>query len=285
MSDSKIVLLTGVSGGLGRNLAEVLAKQGHTVIGSLRKKDQFKDFEDLVPGKTFPVMLDVTIDEQREKAVAQVLATHGRIDVLINNAGFGLIGAAEEFSEKEARQQFDTNFWGAVMMTRLVLPAMREQGHGQIIQISAIGGFTPVPGMTFYGASKIALEGFSDSLAAEVSPFNIKVMTVLPGPMRTNWAGNSLRTPEKELSAYDETVGKFKGFLNSIDGKQPWSAYKTAEAIVEAAFSEDMPFRFFVGDYALQHADEQLEKIKKDLERWRKLAQSTKIEEAETSKA
>ncbi len=280
MSNSKIILITGVSGGLGRNLAEVAAKLGHTVVGTLRKESQFEDFKNLVPGHTFPVKMDVTMEEERNKALEWILDQYGHLDVLINNAGFGLIGAAEEFSEEEARQQFETNFWGAALLTMAVLPHMREQGGGNIIQISAIGGFTPVPGMSFYGASKIAIEGLSDSLAAEVEPFNIKIMTVLPGPMRTNWAGASLKTPEKELEAYSETVGKFKGFLNSIDGKQPWSPYKTAEAIMEAAFSENAPFRFFVGDYALEHADEQMAKISKDLENFRELAQSTKIEEA-----
>ncbi|MEO1050734.1 MAG: oxidoreductase [Bacteroidota bacterium] len=276
---NKVVLITGVSGGLGRNLAEVAAKQGHTVIGTLRKEDQFADFENLVPGKTFPIKLDVTNATERENVIRSVIDNYGQIDVLINNAGFGLIGAAEEFSEEEARQQFETNFWGAALLTSTVLPHMRERGSGNIIQISAIGGFVPVPGMTYYGASKIALEGFSDSLAAEVAPFGIKVMAVLPGPMRTNWAGSSLKSPHKQLEAYNDTVGKFKGFLASIDGKQPWSPYKTAEAIMEAAFSENAPSRFFVGDYALENADKQITKISNDIENWRSLAESTKIEE------
>ena len=276
---NKVILITGVSGGLGRNLAEVAAKQGHTVVGTLRKQEQFADFTNLVPGKTFPISLDVTQPEQRDAALQSVIDQYGRIDVLINNAGYGLIGAAEEFNENEARQQFETNFWGAAMLTTAVLPHMRAQGSGHIIQISAIGGFVPVPGMTFYGASKLALEGFSDSLAAEVAPFGIKVMAVLPGPMRTNWAGSSLKSPEKQVAAYDETVGKFKGFLASIDGKQPWSPYKTAEAIVEAAFDENAPFRFFVGDYALENGDKQIDRITNDIEHWRELAQSTKIQE------
>ncbi|MEO1097923.1 MAG: oxidoreductase [Bacteroidota bacterium] len=280
---NKVILITGVSGGLGRNLAEVAAKQGHTVIGSLRKENQFADFENLVPGKTFPIKLDVTNESDRETAIQSVVDTYGQIDVLINNAGFGLIGAAEEFSEDEARQQFETNFWGAALLTSAVLPHMRERGNGNIIQISAIGGFVPVPGMAYYGASKIALEGFSDSLAAEVAPFGIKVMAVLPGPMRTNWAGSSLKSPKNQVAAYDDTVGKFKGFLASIDGKQPWSPYKTAEAIMEAAFDDNAPFRFFVGDYALENADKQLDKITNDLENWRSLAQSTKIDEEATA--
>ncbi len=278
MSTEKVILITGVSGGLGRDLAEVAAKQGHTVVGTLRKESQFSDFENLVPGKTFPIKLDVTNPQERNNVVGTVLERFGRIDVLINNAGFGLIGAAEEFNEEEARQQFETNFWGAALLTSAVLPHMRNQGGGNIIQISAIGGFVPVPGMTFYGASKIALEGFSDSLAAEVAPFNIKVMAVLPGPMRTNWAGSSLQSPVKELEAYNDTVGKFKGFLNSINGNQPWSSYKTAEAIMEAAFTENAPFRFFVGDYALENGDKQLHRITTDINNWRELAQSTKIE-------
>ncbi|MBV6647864.1 MAG: SDR family NAD(P)-dependent oxidoreductase [Cyclobacteriaceae bacterium] len=279
---NKVILITGVSGGLGRNLAEVAAKQGHTVIGSLRKEQQFADFEGLVPGKTFPIKLDVTSEQDRQNAIQSVIDTYGQMDVLINNAGFGLIGAAEEFSEEEARQQFETNFWGAALLTAAILPHMRERGTGNIIQISAIGGFVPVAGMAYYGASKIALEGLSDSLAAEVAPFGIKVMAVLPGPMRTNWAGSSLKSPKKQIAAYDDTVGKFKGFLASIDGKQPWSPYKTAEAILEAAFAENAPFRFFVGDYALENADKQLRKITDDLDNWRSLAQSTKIEEEAT---
>ncbi len=278
MSTKKVILITGVSGGLGRDLAEVAAKQGHTVVGSLRKESQFSNFENLVPGNTFPVKLDVTNAQERDNAVNTVVDRFGRIDGLINNAGYGLIGAAEEFSEEEARRQFETNFWGAALLTSAVLPHMRNQGSGNIIQISAIGGFVPVPGITYYGDSKIALEGFSDSLAAEVAPFGIKVMAVLPGPMRTNWAGSSLQSPAKEVEAYNDTVGKFKGFLNSINGNQPWSSYKTAEAIMEAAFAEKAPFRFFVGDYALENGDKQLDRLTTDIENWRTLAQSTKIE-------
>lgn len=143
-----------------------------------------------------------------------MISDYGQIDVLVNNAGFGLIGAGEEFSEEEARQQFETNFWGAFNTTLSILPQMRKQASGNIIQISAIGGFAAYPGMSVYGASKIALEGFSESLAAEVADFGIKIMSVLPGPMRTNWAGGSLKSPKKKCLNMQKVPVNLKDFLH-----------------------------------------------------------------------
>lgn len=278
-ANSKVWLITGVSSGLGREIAKVAAEHDDIVIGTLRKESQFQAFYDLVPGHTQPIQMDVTVSEQIDEVVEKVIRDYGRIDVLVNNAGFGLIGAAEELSDAEARAQFETNFWGAVNLTKAVLPHMRERQEGRIIQISAIGGFAPFPGMSVYGASKIALEGFSDSLAAEVAPFGIKVSSILPGPMRTEWAGSSLQTAKRSIAAYDSSVGKFKNFLASIDGKQPWSPYKTAGVIYEAALSEEIPSRLFIGDMAVEHADKKITQLQNDLSNWREQALSTKFDE------
>ena len=278
--NSKVWLVTGVSTGLGREIAKVAAENGNIVIGTLRNENKFADFYELVPGKTHPIKMDVTNGADIKAGISQVISEYGQIDVLVNNAGFGLIGAAEEFSEEEARQQFDTNFWGAFNTTIGVLPQMKLQKQGKIVQISAIGGFAPFPGMSVYGASKSAIEAFSASLALEVAGFGIGVMSVLPGPMRTNFAGGSLKSPLSELPEYEESVGGFKAFLASINGKQPWSPYKTAQVIYEATQSENSPTRLFVGDMSVQGAEKVIAGLSLDLNNWKKQALSTKFDDA-----
>jgi len=278
--DSKVWLVTGVSTGLGREIAKVAAENGNIVIGTLRKESEFSDFYDLVPGKTHPIKMDITKTSDIKTGISQVISEYGQIDVLVNNAGFGLIGAGEEFSEEEARQQFDTNFWGAFNATIGVLPQMKSQKQGKIIQISAIGGFAPFPGMSVYGASKSAIEAFSASLALEVAGFGISLMSVLPGPMRTNFAGGSLKSPSGSLPEYEESVGGFKAFLASINGKQPWSPYKTAQVIYEASQSENSPNRLFVGDMAVAGAEKAIAALSADLNNWREQALSTKFDDA-----
>lgn len=278
--NSKVWLITGVSSGLGREIAKVAAENGNIVIGTLRNDDQFSEFYDLVPGKTHPIKMDVTKTSDITAGINQIISEYGQIDVLVNNAGFGLIGAAEEFSEVEARQQFDTNFWGAFNTTISVLPQMKLQKQGKIIQITAIGGFAPFPGMSVYGASKSAVEAFSASLALEVEGFGIGVMSVLPGPMRTNFAGGSLKSPTKLLPEYEASVGGFKNFLASINGKQPWSAYKTAEVIYEASQSENAPTRLFIGDLAVESAGKVIATLSSDLSNWKEQALSTKFDDA-----
>ena len=281
--NSKVWLVTGVSTGLGREIAKVAAENGNIVIGTLRNKDQFADFYDLVPGKTHPIKMDVTNSSDIKIGISEIISEYGQIDVLVNNAGFGLIGAGEEFSEEEARQQFDTNFWGAFNTTIGVLPQMKLQKQGKIVQISAIGGFAPFPGMSVYGASKSAVEAFSASLALEVASFGIKVMSVLPGPMRTNFAGGSLKSPSNVLPEYDDSVGGFKAFLASINGKQPWSPYKTAQVIYEASQSENSPTRLFVGDLAVENAEKVIAGLTSDLNNWKRQALSTKFDDASLS--
>ena len=281
--NSKVWLVTGVSTGLGREIAKVAAENGNIVIGTLRNKDQFADFYDLVPGKTHPIKMDVTNSSDIRTGISEIISEYGQIDVLVNNAGFGLIGAGEEFSEEEARQQFDTNFWGAFNTTIGVLPQMKLQKQGKIVQISAIGGFAPFPGMSVYGASKSAVEAFSASLALEVASFGINVMSVLPGPMRTNFAGGSLKSPSNVLPEYEDSVGGFKAFLASINGKQPWSPYKTAQVIYEASQSENSPTRLFVGDLAVENAEKVIAGLTSDLNNWKRQALSTKFDDASLS--
>ena len=281
--NSKVWLVTGVSTGLGREIAKVAAENGNIVIGTLRNKDQFADFYDLVPGKTHPIKMDVTSSSDIKTGISEIISEYGQIDVLVNNAGFGLIGAGEEFSEEEARQQFDTNFWGAFNTTIGVLPQMKLQKQGKIVQISAIGGFAPFPGMSVYGASKSAVEAFSASLALEVASFGINVMSVLPGPMRTNFAGGSLKSPSNVLPEYEDSVGGFKAFLASINGKQPWSPYKTAQVIYEASESENSPTRLFVGDLAVENAEKVIAGLTSDLNNWKRQALSTKFDDASLS--
>ncbi len=183
-------LITGVSSGLGRALAEAVLSRGEIVIGTLRKREQMAEFEALAPGRANSKLLDVTDKSQVRDAVTQAIQSAGGIDVVVNNAGYGLSGAAEEVSDGEIRQQMETNFFGLVAVTQAALPFMRAQKRGHIVNISSVAGYKGILGMSIYSASKFAVEGFSEGLAAEAAHLGIRVTIVEPGAFRTRWASN-----------------------------------------------------------------------------------------------
>ncbi|WP_207427788.1 oxidoreductase [Pedobacter sp. SYSU D00535] len=271
----RIWFITGVSGGLGRALAQEVAAAGDIVIGSLRKEEQREAFEKLLPGKTFGVLLDVNDQSQISSVVEDAVARFGRIDVLVNNAGYGLFGAIEEVSMEEARQQMETNFFGPLALTQAVLPHMRNKKNGCIVQISSQAGFRSNPGMGLYNASKFALEGFSEALALETAELGIKVIIVEPGPFRTSWAGDSSKTAETKIDAYTSTAGALTETIKGYAGKQPNDPAKGARAIITAVNSENPPLRLPLGKEAIEAIRRKLKSVEENVNSWEDVAADT----------
>lgn len=265
---NKVWLITGVSTGLGRFLAEAAAQKGYTVVGTVRKQEQIASVDALVPGKTFGYLLDVNKHAQVEQVVEEVAGRFGRIDVLVNNAGYGLFGAVEEVSIEEAREQLETNVFGALAMTQAVLPLMRAHQSGHILQISSQAGIASTPGLGIYNASKYALEGFSEALSREVAPLGIRVTLVEPGPFRTEWAGASMKFSSHRIDAYVPTAGKIRTILSEVNGNQPGDPVKAALAMIQVTESETPPLRLALGKSAVEAIRRKINLLNQDLTAW-----------------
>lgn len=249
---SLVWLITGSSSGLGRSLAQAVLQKGHRLVATARNLQSLEPLASAFPETCKTVALDVTNPSQVQKAVDAAIRTFGRLDVLVNNAGVGLLGALEECSEEEVRRNFETNFFGPLAVIRTALPVLREQRAGHIINISAAAAISNYAGFSIYGASKCALEGASESLAAELKPLGIKVTLVQPGPFRTDFLSRSIQNASNSLPDYEKTSGKFAAYLKSIDGKQPGNPDKAAAAIVEMAETDSPPLRLVLGKYAVE---------------------------------
>src|ERR1700712_3927936 len=210
----KIWFITGSSRGLGRSLTEAVLANGDKVVATARNPKQLNDLVEKYPQLIYAIKLDVTQREQVYQAVSDAVAHFGRIDVLVNNAGFGITGAAEAFTDEQVRSQLETNLYAPIEVTRAVLPYMRQQRSGRILQISSIGGRVGNAGLTMYQAAKFGLGGFSEALAKEVAPLGILVTCVEPGGFRTDWAGASMSFAPK-LEGYEKTVGQRADFFAS----------------------------------------------------------------------
>lgn len=279
IDNSRIWLITGVSGGLGRALAREAALQGDIVFGTLRQPAQVEEFNNLVHGKTFGLELDVNDHPRIEVMVAHILDQFGKIDVLVNNAGYGLFGAIEEVSMEEARAQMETNFFGALAVTQAVLPGMRRRHSGHIVQISSMAGVRANMGMGLYNASKFALEGFSEALALETEPLNIKVTIVEPGPFRTEWAGASSARSKKIIEDYEGTSGQMIKTINSYSGTQPGDPVKGAQAIIKAVNSEKPPLRLALGNVALDAIRKKLASMEENYREWEAVTLDTSFDQ------
>ena len=275
---SKIWLITGVSSGLGRALAQQAALEGNIVFGTLRKASQIEEFNQLVPGKTFGLEMDVNNHHRIEIIISHILDQFGQIDVLVNNAGYGLFGAIEEVSMEEARMQMETNFFSALALTQAVLPVMRRQHSGHIVQISSMAGIRSNPGMGLYNASKFALEGFSEALALETEHLNIKVTLVEPGPFRTLWAGASSIRSKKVIEDYNQTSGEMIKLINDYTGTQPGDPVKGAKAILKAVNSKNPPLRLALGKIALEAIRKKLVSLEKNYKDWEEVSLDTSFD-------
>jgi NAD(P)-dependent dehydrogenase (short-subunit alcohol dehydrogenase family) len=256
--------ITGCSTGFGRELSVILLKRGYRVVVTARDKAKV---EDIVAGRDkngLALKLDVDKQDQIDAAVKAARDRFGRIDVLVNNAGYGYLAAIEEGDDADVRAMFDTNFFGLAAMTRAVLPIMRAQKSGAIVNISSIGGFIGFPGSGYYAATKFAVEGLSEALSKEVGPLGIKVIIVEPGPFRTDWAGRSLKTPKKPIEAYAETAIGRRSQIQSYSGNQPGDPVRASEAIITAVEQEHPPLRLPLGAFAYESMGTEIAALRKE---------------------
>lgn len=273
--EKRVWLITGISSGLGKALAQTVLVHGDFVIGTFRKQSQTDNFNKEYKDKALALTLDVTNIDLIKDAIEVIKSKFGKIDVLVNNAGYGLAGAIEETSDEEAREIFKTNFFGTLNITKMLLPLFRQQKNGHIIQISSHGGFKAFAGFGIYNASKFALEGFSEALALEVAPLGIKVTIVEPGPFRTNFAGNSFQEAAITLDDYKETAGAFRQRIKSVDGKQEGDPTKAAKAIVSIVGLENPPLRLPLGKVAVLSLTTKINSVTTDLNNYRDIAESS----------
>jgi len=272
--ERKIWFITGISSGLGQALAQSVMEAGDIVIGTFRDEAQVVAFNRANPGNGYSVVLDITDEAQIQRAVEEIVSKYERIDVLVNNAGVGFVGAIEEASTEEVRAVMEANFFGALHLTQAVLPHMRTKGKGHIVQISSHGGIKAFAGFGIYNASKFALEGFSEALAQEVAPLGIRVSLVEPGPFRTSFAGSRLGTAKREIADYAKTAGAFRTKLKGVDGKQEGDPKKAAAAITVLVNSESPSLRLPLGKTALMTIGMKLDSVRADLENHRETAEN-----------
>jgi short-subunit dehydrogenase len=271
---NRIWFITGISSGLGKALAQTVIESGDFLIGTFRNQSQADRFNAEHKGKALALTLDVTDFNEMEKVVKLVIDKFEKIDVLVNNAGYGLAGSIEETSNTEIRDIFEANFFAALRLTQLFLPSFRNHKSGHIIQISSHGGFKAFAGFGIYNASKFALEGFSEALAQEVAPLGIKVTIVEPGPFRTNFASKGFKLASHIIAEYDTTSGIFREKIKAVDGKQEGDPNKAAKAIHDITKIENTPLRLPLGKIALLSLTTKLESVKTDLENYKDIAAS-----------
>ncbi|MDB5686320.1 MAG: hypothetical protein JWR77_909 [Rhizorhabdus sp.] len=259
-------LITGASTGFGRELARVVLARGDRVIGTVRQPGQIAELEAEGIGG---IVLDVNDPAQVAAAVDQVRAQLGGVDVLVNNAGFGMVGAIEALSDDEVRQVMETNFFGVIRVTRAFIPELREHG-GTIVNISSMAGQIGFAGTGAYCASKFALEGMSEALAEELAPFGVKMLIVEPGAFRTDFSGRSIQGATASVSAYaGMQAGEARNMMAQYHGHEPGDPVKAAETIVQAVYADDMPLRLALGADAVQGIEAKLARLRKDMDDWR----------------
>ncbi|MEX6687971.1 SDR family oxidoreductase [Danxiaibacter flavus] len=244
----KVWFITGSSRGLGRSLTEAVLHSGDSVVATARNTEALKDLKEKYPGQLQTLQLDVTDEQAVTSVVNEAVSLFGRIDVVVNNAGFGITGAAEAFTREQMHSQIDTNFWGAVYVTRAVLPHLRKQQSGRILQVSSIGGRVGTPGVSIYQAAKFALVGFSEAVSKEVAPLGIKITIIEPGGFRTDWAGSSM-TYATNIPDYDQTVGVMAKVLRS-DFVPSGDPVKAAKVMIDVANHAQPPLHLLLGSDA-----------------------------------
>jgi NAD(P)-dependent dehydrogenase (short-subunit alcohol dehydrogenase family) len=272
---SRVWLITGASSGLGRALAEVALERGDRVVATARDPETVAELVERHPGRVIAARLDVTEPDQARAAVDAAVATFDRIDVVVNNAGFGLFGALEELSDEDLRGEFEANVFGALNVTRAALPQLRRQRSGHIVQISSLEGVAPaVAGESAYAGTKFAVEGLAEALAKDVGHLGIRVTIVEPGPLRTDFAAGAIARPPQS-DDYAESVGEALSWFESIQGRQPNDPHRVAAAIVEAVGSAEPPLRLALGREAVQAIRDKLDAHRQDLDTWEPLSLTT----------
>ena len=278
MKDQKVLFVTGASKGFGLEIVKAALKNGDKVIATVRSKParlaaMLGDNPDLLV-----VLMDVNNESQIREAVTQGISVFGQIDVLINNAGFGIITAIEEATDAEVKKQYGTNVFGLLNVTRAVLPHMRSRGSGHIINFSSLFGFDAIPGWALYGSTKFAVEGISKGLAVELAPLGIKVTAVEPGLFRTEFlSAESFSLAENVIEDYSETVGPMRNAGSSLHGNQPGDPGKLAQVIIDLAHTEDPPVQLPIGSDAVRMFYHSVDKSKEVIDKWREVFMKTDL--------
>jgi NAD(P)-dependent dehydrogenase (short-subunit alcohol dehydrogenase family) len=268
--DNPVWLITGCSTGFGRELAKLVLERGWRAVVTARDPSKLADLAEGHEDRALVLQLDVTERKQIADVVAKSQKHFGRIDALVNNAGYGYLAAIEEGEDDAVRAMFETNVFGLVDMTKAVLPIMRAQKSGLIVNISSIGGITSFAATGYYHGTKYAVEGISESLAIEVKPLGIDVLVVEPGPFRTNWAGPSIKQSATRIDDYAGTAGERRKQTEARSGNQAGDPVRAAQAIIDAALSDTPPLRLLLGRAALELARKKVTSLTNDFDAWEK---------------
>ena len=268
VTTSRTWFITGASTGFGRLLAEEVLKSGGKVVATARKLDKVADLEEKYPRNARTFALDVTDAAQIHSVVAQAVTGFSPVDVLVNNAGFGIAGAIEEATEDEFMPVYDTNVFGLIRVTQELLPHMRQRRSGHILNLSSIGGLAASPGWGYYQSTKFAVEGLTEALAAEVAPFGIHVTAIEPGPFRTDFLGRSGVEAANRIADYDATAGNARRYMSDQDGKQAGDPLRAVRAMIAVVESPNPPLRLLLGASALKRLREKLDAWQKEIAAW-----------------
>jgi len=279
--NEKVWLVTGCSTGFGKELVKVLAANGDQAIGTVRKQEQIAELESMNPRLVTGVLLDVQDQTSIDAAAKIIEEKFGRVDVLVNNAGYGSIGPVEEISEAEMQRQFDVNVFGSVRMMKLALPFMRKQKSGHILNITSIAGLNGFPGVGIYNGSKFALEGIGEALAAECRPLGINVTNVEPGPFRTEWAGGSATFSDRHISDYAEVGHKTIDSISGVSGKQGGDPVRAVKAMIALTELENPPVHLPLGALAHKRINIRLGEFREELDKFEYLGLPTDYTEEE----
>src|SRR3954471_2825289 len=275
MTDTRVWLVTGGTSGFGRTIVDAALARGEAVVATSRQTEGLQDLAD--HERVLVTRLDVTDAAERQAAVAAALERFGRIDVLVNNAGRTQVGAVEETTDDELRALFDLHFFAPAALTRLVLPHMRRQGGGTIVQMSSVGGQVTAPGFGAYCATKFALEGLTETLRDEVAGFGIQTLIVEPGAFRTGLFRPGAAYESEAMPEYAGTVGPTRDYVRNNDGRQPGDPAKAAKAILTALDADEPPLRLVLGADAIGNIERRAEALSEELEAWRSLGEATAI--------
>lgn len=276
---TKVWFITGSSRGLGRSLTEAVLAKGDKVAATARKPEQLNDLVTKYPDQILALTLDVTDEESVGKAVKSTIGYFGQLDVVVNNAGFGIIGAAEAFTKEQVVSQIETNLYGPIYVTRAVLPYMRKQRSGHILQISSLGGRIGNPGLSIYQAAKFGLGGFTESVAKEIAPLGIKMTVIEPGGFRTDWGGASMTFAEK-TEGYENTVDWMADFVKGSEYVPIGDPDKAAKVMIDLVDHPEPPLHLVLGSESVGMIEQADEVRKAEFEKWKAVSLSTDHDDA-----
>ncbi|HEX8348870.1 MAG TPA: SDR family oxidoreductase [Hymenobacter sp.] len=282
MNTNKIWFVTGASKGLGLTLVQQLLAAGYAVAATSRNVQELKQAVQPETDRFLPLQMDLGNEESVRQAIETTISTLGGLDVVVNNAGYGQLGALEELSDQEARQNFDVNVFGMLNVIRQATPHLREQGAGHVFNISSIGGYTGnFPGWGVYCATKFAVDGLTESYAAEVKPFGVQATVVYPGYFRTDFlSAGSMGKPQNPLDAYQSVRDSQAMHEQEINGNQPGDPEKAAALLIQVSETENPPLYLFLGEDAYQLAEQQIAAVQHDMQQWQEAATATGFVEA-----